>query len=80
MPRREDHEVRQGHVGHWIKKTHFPLNKPAYSSGSNSNFVREMSSHSATNVFISVLSWIDLVVGLSTNDTSTDGTQIAIFT
>jgi len=20
MPRREDHEVRQGHVGHWIKK------------------------------------------------------------
>jgi len=21
MPRREDHEVRQEHVGHWIKKT-----------------------------------------------------------
>jgi len=20
MPRREDHEVRKGHVGHWIKK------------------------------------------------------------
>jgi len=20
IPRREDHEVRQGHVGHWIKK------------------------------------------------------------
>jgi len=20
MPRREDHEVRDGHVGHWIKK------------------------------------------------------------
>ena len=20
MPRREDHEVREGHVGHWIKK------------------------------------------------------------
>jgi len=27
MPRREDHEVRQGHVGHWIKKnTSFQLN------------------------------------------------------
>ena len=24
MPRREDHEVRKGHVGHWIKKN-FPL-------------------------------------------------------
>ena len=23
MPRREDHEVRQGHVGHWIKKKKF---------------------------------------------------------
>jgi len=22
MPRREDHEVRKGHVGHWIKKKH----------------------------------------------------------
>ena len=27
MPRREDHEVRKGHEGHWIKKNlslHFP--------------------------------------------------------
>jgi len=23
MPRREDHEVRKGHVGHWIKKNIF---------------------------------------------------------
>ena len=23
MPRREDHEVRKGHVGHWIKKKLF---------------------------------------------------------
>jgi len=23
MPSREDHEVRQGHVGHWIKKNNF---------------------------------------------------------
>ena len=23
MPRREDHEVRKGHVGHWIKKKNF---------------------------------------------------------
>ena len=23
MPRREDHEVRKGHVGHWIKKKKF---------------------------------------------------------
>jgi len=22
MPRREDHEVRNGHVGHWIKKNY----------------------------------------------------------
>jgi len=25
MPRREDHEVRQGHVGHWIKKKYFDV-------------------------------------------------------
>ena len=25
MPRREDHEVRQGHVGHWIKKKNFHI-------------------------------------------------------
>jgi len=24
MPRREDHEVRKGHVGHWIKKKTLP--------------------------------------------------------
>jgi len=23
MPRREDHEVRKGHVGHWGKKNYF---------------------------------------------------------
>jgi len=23
MPRREDHEVRKGHVGHWIKKKYY---------------------------------------------------------
>jgi len=25
MPRREDHEVRQGHVGHWIKKHYLSI-------------------------------------------------------
>jgi len=25
MPRREDHEVRQGHVGHWMKKQNNPI-------------------------------------------------------
>ena len=25
IPRREDHEVRKGHVGHWIKKKNFNL-------------------------------------------------------
>jgi len=27
MPRREDHEVRQGHVGHWIKKKTFRIDR-----------------------------------------------------
>jgi len=25
MPRREDHKVRKGHVGHWIKKNNVGL-------------------------------------------------------
>jgi len=25
MPRREDHKVRKGHVGHWIKKKKFKI-------------------------------------------------------
>jgi len=27
MPRREDHEVRKRHVGHWIKKKIFETSK-----------------------------------------------------
>jgi len=26
MPRREDHEVHQGHAGHWIKKKNVQMN------------------------------------------------------
>jgi len=32
MPRREDHEVRQGHVGHWIKKKYFIELNPLYTT------------------------------------------------
>jgi len=39
IPRREDHEVRQGHVGHWIKKKNKKNLPVSYSKGILTNRV-----------------------------------------
>ena len=61
MPRREDHEVRQGHVGHWIKKKKSILGRVTFT----------IMQKPKRRIFTFVLQWQIIVQGGS-NMTGTD--------